>query len=281
MDETSSGRVYDPELGRFMSADPFVQAPYNSQSYNRYSYVFNNPLSFTDPTGYATEATKYDFQENGCPPINGADCAAKPPSNSCPSNASCLTGDDAYQYWQSQINQSLESLVGGAFNFTGIPTIFNAVIEVDIAMNMGDYSAIKPIVVMAAVEFGTKKVEKVPGLAKVAEAVETKVEKALGKGKTHEHHSDPKFLGGNPKQKLTKLDEKEHRQLHKDMNSFLRTKTNENGDHMRPQRGNSGRDIQENFTRDECLAALCEFYRGVGAKYENAAKDFFDQHSGI
>ena len=50
MDETSSGRVYDSELGRFMSADPFVQAPYNSQSYNRYSYVFNNPLSFTDLT---------------------------------------------------------------------------------------------------------------------------------------------------------------------------------------------------------------------------------------
>lgn len=49
-----NGRVYDPELGRFMSADPFVQAPYNSQSYNRYSYVFNNPLSFTDPSGYQT-----------------------------------------------------------------------------------------------------------------------------------------------------------------------------------------------------------------------------------
>ncbi|MDZ4260958.1 MAG: RHS repeat-associated core domain-containing protein [Pseudomonadota bacterium] len=47
-----NGRVYDPELGRFMSADPFVQAPYNSQSYNRYSYVFNSPLSFTDPSGY-------------------------------------------------------------------------------------------------------------------------------------------------------------------------------------------------------------------------------------
>mgnify|MGYP001305478865 CR=1 FL=1 len=47
-----NGRVYDPELGRFMSADPFVQAPHNTQSYNRYSYVFNNPLSFTDPNGY-------------------------------------------------------------------------------------------------------------------------------------------------------------------------------------------------------------------------------------
>lgn len=49
-----NGRVYDPELGRFLSADPLIQAPYNSQSYNRYSYVFNNPLSHTDPSGYET-----------------------------------------------------------------------------------------------------------------------------------------------------------------------------------------------------------------------------------
>lgn len=46
------GRVYDPNLGRFLSADLFVQSPYNSQSFNRYSYTFNNPGSFTDPTGY-------------------------------------------------------------------------------------------------------------------------------------------------------------------------------------------------------------------------------------
>jgi RHS repeat-associated protein len=47
-----NGRVYDPRIGRFISADPFVQAPTNSQSYNRYSYVFNSPVSFTDPSGY-------------------------------------------------------------------------------------------------------------------------------------------------------------------------------------------------------------------------------------
>lgn len=56
-----NGRVYDPELGRFMSADPMVQAPYNTQSYNRYSYTFNNPLSFTDPSGYNTTC-KYGQQ---------------------------------------------------------------------------------------------------------------------------------------------------------------------------------------------------------------------------
>jgi len=47
-----NGRIYDPLLGRFLSADPIVQAPANLQSYNRYSYVFNNLLSFLDPSGY-------------------------------------------------------------------------------------------------------------------------------------------------------------------------------------------------------------------------------------
>nr|WP_256470542.1 RHS repeat-associated core domain-containing protein [Alkalimarinus coralli] len=49
-----NGRVYDPVIGRFLSADPYVQAPYNSQSYNRYSYGWNNPLSVTDPAGYCS-----------------------------------------------------------------------------------------------------------------------------------------------------------------------------------------------------------------------------------
>jgi hypothetical protein len=43
--------VYDPVLGRFLSPDPLVQAPYDSQSLNRYSYVRNNPLRFSDPSG--------------------------------------------------------------------------------------------------------------------------------------------------------------------------------------------------------------------------------------
>ena len=47
-----NGRVYDPRLGRFTSADPIVQFPHYSQSFNHYSYVFNNPLSYTDPSGY-------------------------------------------------------------------------------------------------------------------------------------------------------------------------------------------------------------------------------------
>ena len=47
-----NGRVYDPDLGRFISADPYVQYPMISQNYNRYTYVDNNPLSYTDPSGF-------------------------------------------------------------------------------------------------------------------------------------------------------------------------------------------------------------------------------------
>lgn len=48
-----NGRVYDPEIARFLSADPIVQAPNNLQSLNRYSYVMNNPMKFTDPSGFS------------------------------------------------------------------------------------------------------------------------------------------------------------------------------------------------------------------------------------
>ena len=48
-----NGRVYDPLIGRFLSADPVIQVPLLLQSYNRYSYVINNPLSLVDPTGFS------------------------------------------------------------------------------------------------------------------------------------------------------------------------------------------------------------------------------------
>jgi RHS repeat-associated protein len=47
-----NGRVYDPYIGRMLSADPVVGDPLSGQSWNRYSYVYNNPLAYTDPTGY-------------------------------------------------------------------------------------------------------------------------------------------------------------------------------------------------------------------------------------
>jgi RHS repeat-associated protein len=50
-------RYYDPEIGRFISADTIVSSPANPQSLNRYSYCLNNPLKYIDPSGHEyTEA---------------------------------------------------------------------------------------------------------------------------------------------------------------------------------------------------------------------------------
>ncbi|MEW6562799.1 MAG: NAD(+)--dinitrogen-reductase ADP-D-ribosyltransferase [Pseudomonadota bacterium] len=48
-----NGRIFDPAIGRFLSADPSIQAPGNIQSYNRYTYGWNNPYAGTDPSGFS------------------------------------------------------------------------------------------------------------------------------------------------------------------------------------------------------------------------------------
>jgi hypothetical protein len=60
-----NGRVYDYRLGRFLSVDPIISNPANSQSINPYSYIGNNPLSGVDPTGYdACPAGQQDICPN-------------------------------------------------------------------------------------------------------------------------------------------------------------------------------------------------------------------------
>ncbi len=53
MDGPSSGRLYWPTGGRMVQADPVITDIYNPQNWNPYSYVLNNPLNLTDPSGYS------------------------------------------------------------------------------------------------------------------------------------------------------------------------------------------------------------------------------------
>lgn len=63
-----NGRMYDPKLGRMLSVDPVLQGENGTQAYNKYSYCLNNPLKYTDPTGYITgSAVLNSFWGSGGP----------------------------------------------------------------------------------------------------------------------------------------------------------------------------------------------------------------------
>ena len=58
------GRVQDDVIGRFLSADPYVTDPMNTQDWNPYSYVYNNPMTYVDPTGFEEQC---DGHHTDCP----------------------------------------------------------------------------------------------------------------------------------------------------------------------------------------------------------------------
>ena len=81
-----NGRVYDPRLARFVSADPFVQDPTSTQNFNRYTYVMNNPLSLIDPSGFY-------YSDHGFPDAPGSDPVDRVDSDGYQTN-----GDDSYSH---------------------------------------------------------------------------------------------------------------------------------------------------------------------------------------
>lgn len=53
-----------PQWGRFLSVDPGKVDPKQPQSWNRYSYVMNNPMNGTDPTGKCGEWVDLSVRDN-------------------------------------------------------------------------------------------------------------------------------------------------------------------------------------------------------------------------
>ncbi len=84
-----NGRVYDYQLGRFLGVDPFIQFPLNSQSLNPYSYILNNPLAGTDPTGYVAQPTD-----------SGATCGHEGDSQPCMTPTPLSDGSDEHKHDQ-------------------------------------------------------------------------------------------------------------------------------------------------------------------------------------
>ncbi|MCG8420787.1 MAG: hypothetical protein MJE77_22935, partial [Proteobacteria bacterium] len=85
------GRMYDPAIGRFLSIDPILHTPFASQGTNAYSYVYNNPLSFRDPSGLSPDNVQH-FDFSDCPMVihigpDGKDTGGDAPCPSKPSSS--------------------------------------------------------------------------------------------------------------------------------------------------------------------------------------------------
>jgi RHS repeat-associated protein len=93
-------RLYDPVIGRFISADPLVLNPIDPQSLNRYSYCHNNPLIYIDPSGYTPE----DPNPNDCGSCNdpAPDCQGGLPERD-------ITGEDCCGPWECYGKKEVES----------------------------------------------------------------------------------------------------------------------------------------------------------------------------
>jgi len=89
-----NGRIQDAITGRFLSPDPYVPEPGNTQSFNRYSYVNNNPLSLVDPTGFDDDQPPMD-------PIN-VTCCSSPTSAEPEEDPGSVVG--AFAAYQNKID---------------------------------------------------------------------------------------------------------------------------------------------------------------------------------
>ena len=71
------------------------------------------------------------------------------------------------------------------------------------------------------------------------------------------------------------MSESRHIGLHSDLNEHLYLIKDNEGNHMRPQRGNNGINIRDNFSRPQRIAALKSFYDSHPFKYWDARYDFY------
>lgn len=88
-----NGRVYDPVLGRFLSADKIIDGVFDLQGYNRYSYVKNNPLAGTDPSGHCSTASYSWGDMEACISVSGTATFSVRDDTGQPTNTVAITSN--------------------------------------------------------------------------------------------------------------------------------------------------------------------------------------------
>jgi hypothetical protein len=124
-----NGRIEDAVTGRFLSPDPTVPDPNNTQSYNRYSYVVNNPLTLTDPSGFCytgaplAKCLPYGGGHNGRNDVVG-------PADSARSISGASFGEGSLGTWVTGVNADI---VGAELDTGGYSTGSDSVTTADAA----------------------------------------------------------------------------------------------------------------------------------------------------
>lgn len=245
-----NGRVYDPVIARFLSADPIIQDPYHSQSFNRYSYVWNNPLNATDPTGFCRDAASRIDNAKGsiCPPEKtvqtstsvqetgqqpGAGMAGQPTvAQAGPVRSTQTTADGRHRDKQDQQAELEEVKVTGTraaereVEHGIVWHVFDVVTDFGpgVSQLKGIYEAQKTLRDPNA--DGLDKTIAVAGILPVGKVLKWggKGVKALGgaaRATTHAHHAWPKYLGGPKAQDLQQLPKSVHDAYHSGLDKIL------------------------------------------------------------
>jgi RHS repeat-associated protein len=105
-------RLYDPIIGRFVSADTVVPGKYKSQAHDRYAYVLNNPLVYVDPTGHHNERDGYGPDMGGFEGLGIGNPGSYGGSNDPTSDSSANSG-----------NSSTSSQIGYGWGYWGAGVI--------------------------------------------------------------------------------------------------------------------------------------------------------------
>lgn len=119
-----NGRVFEPVLGRFISADPFMPGILGSQAPNRYAYVGNRPHVFTDPSGF--DPADGDVTENRPTPRNLPQCPYQIANIAvdCPYRYGWRWDRDPYDLWlmhEYMVEQWVRAMMAGAASGTTRP----------------------------------------------------------------------------------------------------------------------------------------------------------------